>query len=231
MNILPKSQKETSREYALRVIKENVISLELAPGSQISENELAEVMGISRTPVREALIILARAKVVEIFPQRKSIVSLLDEDLIEEARFMRFAMETGVIELACERRTEEDLAILEQNVSLQRFYLQNDLREKVMQLDNEFHRILYGIAKATEIHDLMENMLIHFDRARKMALYSVSDEKIVKEHEAMLEAVRVGDKKEARNLVEVHLSRYKLDTSEIRKKYPEYFTRKTEKIG
>lgn len=54
--------RETGREYALRVLKENIVMLELEPGSRISENELASEIGVSRTPIREALIELSKSK-------------------------------------------------------------------------------------------------------------------------------------------------------------------------
>ena len=60
MRLLQRLPRETGRDYALRSIKENIISLDLAPGSSISENELASELGLSRTPIREALIELAK---------------------------------------------------------------------------------------------------------------------------------------------------------------------------
>ena len=69
MHLLERLPRETGREYALRVLKENIINLGLAPGSQISESELSSEMGLSRTPVREALIELSKVKIVEIYPQ------------------------------------------------------------------------------------------------------------------------------------------------------------------
>ena len=72
MHISERLPRESSRDYALRIIKDNIISLRLEPGSQISENELATEMGLSRTPVREALIELAKVKIIETYPQRKS---------------------------------------------------------------------------------------------------------------------------------------------------------------
>ena len=156
MKISERHPRETGRDYALRTIKENLISLELAPGSQISENELAEAMGISRTPVREALIELAKVKVIEIVPQKRSLVTPLNEELIEEARFLRSAMETAVVSLVCERRTEEDLRAFEENVKLQSFCLANGMSEKIMQLDDEFHRAFYEIAHKMEIYRLMQ---------------------------------------------------------------------------
>ena len=85
--------RETGREYVLRVLKDNIVRLELEPGSRISENELAAEIGVSRTPVREALIELSKSKIVEIYPQKGSYVSLIDWDLVEEAQFMRLTLE------------------------------------------------------------------------------------------------------------------------------------------
>ncbi len=223
MVISERLSKETGREYALRVIKENLINLELAPGSQISENELADAMGLSRTPVREALIELSKVKIIEIVPQKRSVVSLINEELIDEARFMRYVVEMAVIVLVCEQRTEEDISRLEENVKLQGFYLQNGISEGVMRLDDEFHREFYRIAQKQEIYDLMQNMIIHFDRVRNMALYSVPDIKIVQDHEALLSAIRAKNGEEAGRILKKHLTRYQVDAAEIKKKFPRYF--------
>ena len=89
MRLTQRQPRETGRDYALRTIKDNIIHLELAPGSMVSENELAAAMGLSRTPVREALIELSKVKIVEIYPQKGSAVALIDYDLVAESRFMR----------------------------------------------------------------------------------------------------------------------------------------------
>ena len=83
---IPEQQgRENGRDYALRVIKENIVRLEMEPGSVISDREVAACLSLSRTPVREALLELAKAKAVDIYPQRGSVVSLIDYDLVEEA--------------------------------------------------------------------------------------------------------------------------------------------------
>ena len=223
MKITGQFARETGRDYALRMIKENLVNLELAPGSQISENELAEAMGISRTPVREALIELSKVRMIEIVPQKKSVVAPINYDLVEEARFMRYHLETAVMDLVCEKRTEEDLKKLEANVKLQNFYLQNGASEELMKLDDEYHEAMYAIAQMQEIWSLMQNMQIHFDRVRSMALTSVPDLKIVQDHEAMLDAIRRRDSEIAKGILQKHLSRYKVDAAAIRAKYPEYY--------
>lgn len=223
MKLLERLPRETGRDYALRNIKENIINLELAPGSQISENELAAEMGLSRTPVREALIELSRVKIIEIHPQKKSTVPLIDYELVEESRFMRNLLECAVVELDCEMAQPVDLGRLSANVRLQNFYLDNYYTNELMTLDNQFHGILFEIAKKTQIFTLMQNIAIHFDRVRSMALSTVKNTKIVQDHEDILQAIGRKDPKAARELMEIHLSRYKIDAADIRAAYPQYF--------
>lgn len=223
MRLTPRTARETGREYALRTIKDNIIRLELAPGSFISENELAAEMGLSRTPVREALIDLAKVKIIEIAPQKRSVVAYVDYDMVEEARFIRNVLETAVVELVCAMRTAEDLEKLEENVKLQRFYLEHANYGGMMELDNQFHEILFQIAQKPQAYQMVQHIAIHFDRVRSMALSSVKDIKIVEDHAQIVEALRQQDAAKARVIMEKHLNRYKFDEEAIRETYPQYF--------
>ena len=223
MKLLERLPRETGRDYALRNIKENIVNLELAPGSQISENELAAEMGLSRTPVREALIELSRVRIIEIHPQKKSTVPLIDYDLVEESRFMRNLLECAVVELDCKMAGPVDLERLSANIRLQKFYLDNYYTNELMTLDNQFHGMLFDIAKKGRVFQLIQNIAIHFDRVRGMALSSVKDLKVVQDHQELVEFIRQKDAKGARELMETHLNRYKIDASAIRETYPQYF--------
>ena len=223
MRLPERLPRETGRDYALRTIKDNIIRLELAPGSQGSENELAVEMGLSRTPVREALIELSRVRIIETYPQRKSVVALIDNDLVEESRFMRNVLECAVVEQVCEKATEADIERLMVNVQLQNFYMDNFYPENLMALDNEFHDILFDIAKKSQVRFLMQSISMHFDRVRNLALSEVKSQKIVKDHEDLVIAIKNKDTKTARELMEKHLNRYKIDAVELRERYPEYF--------
>ena len=223
MKLLERLPRETGRDYALRTIKDNIIKLELAPGSQISENELAAELQLSRTPVREALIELSKVKVVEIYPQKRSMVSLIDYELVEESRFMRNLLECAVAELDCELAAPEDIMRLRENVRLQNFYLDSFYPDNLMVLDNEFHGLLFRIARKPQVFALMQNISIHFDRVRSMALSAVKDSKIVQDHEEIVEAIARKDPEAARNCMELHLNRYRIDTAELREEYPQYF--------
>jgi len=223
MKEIAKLPTETARDYALRAIKENIVSLDLEPGASISENEVSGFLGVSRTPVREAIQELSKAAVIEIYPQRGSYVALIDSSLVEESRFLRKVLDIAVIEEACDLATEVDIARIEENVSLQEFYLQNGMPDKVFGLDDEFHKLIYSAAKKETLHAMRSNIMLHFDRVRTLSMKTVKDTKIVNDHRQMLEAIKSKDKETSRMLVEKHLSRYHIDEAEIRAAYPQYF--------
>lgn len=223
MHQLERLPQETDRSYALRTIKENIIDLSLAPGSQISEKDISSQMGLSRTPVREALLELSRVKIIEIVPQKKSTVALVNYALVEEACFMRNVLECAVVELDCELVSPEGLRRLEDNVKLQRFYFEDHNFQMLMELDDQFHAILFSIARKAQIYEMTRNMLVHFDRVRRMALDVIKDIKIVEDHGQILEAIGNRDAERAKQLMQMHLSRYKYDAKEIFKDHPEYF--------
>lgn len=214
---------ESARDYALKVLKANIISLDLKPGTLISENEISAELGISRTPLREAIIDLSKASVIETYPQKGNFVALIDPKMVEEARFLRRVLDTAVIEAACESINHADLDILEDNVSLQEFYLEKGNAEKIYELDNMFHKAIYTAAQKDIIYDMSSTMMIHFDRVRTLSVETVKDLKIVNDHRGMLEAIKKHDKENAVLLVNKHLSRYRFDEDNIRKNFPDFF--------
>jgi len=224
MNIEAKRPKETTSEYALRVLKDNVISLDLAPGSVVSENEIAAQLGISRTPVRAAFIELSRVGIVQIMPQKGSRINLIDYGMVEESRFLRLVLEREVIKLICTSESCIDLSALEENLRLQSFYVEHHKTEKLLELDNQFHALLFLLANKVQCYSwMMEGIAVHFDRGRSMSLNAVKDIKIVSDHQAIIQELTRRDAEAAMQLMETHLSRYKIDEQAIREAYPTYF--------
>ena len=211
MKIISRNSDETGRAYALRVLKENITDTTLIPGTLLSENELAKELGLSRVPVREALIELSKSDIVEILPQRGSRVSLIDLKLVDEAGFFRRTLECAVVRL------------IGANLKLQDFYIENPSPDKLMELDNEFHHLLFSFADKERCYRMCRDMGIHFDRVRHLALHSVKDLKIVNDHHAIYDAIRSGNALQGEKLMEDHLSRFKIDEEFIRKDFPNYF--------
>lgn len=223
MRILERLPRESGGEYALRTIRENIAHLDLEPGSPISENDLAQMLGLSRTPVRQALHELARFKMVEVIPQKTSIVTPIDVEIVEEYTFMRNQLECAVVELCCQMAAGKDLDRLRENVRLQKFYLENYYSDTLMDLDTQFHQILFEIAHKRDVYTMMQSWAVHFDRVRSLALTSVRNTRIVQDHEDIIEGIAAQKTEEMKELMKVHLMRYEFDISAIREKYPQYF--------
>lgn len=214
---------ETNRDFALRVIRENIVNLELKPGLMISEQDIADELNLSRTPVHEALQELVRTKIVEVFPQRGSQVCKIDMKMVNEAMFLRKTLELAVVREACEIATVLDYQWLDENVKLQDFYEKSGNLEMIMELDNKFHKKMYQIADRMQCYNVIHEMNVHFDRMRELSLHSGNQKSVIKEHEQLLEYFRNKDYDNLIKLQKAHLERLSLDEKAIREKYSEYF--------
>ena len=223
MKNIEKHEKETNREYALRVIKDNIVNLELAPGSMISEQDIANELNLSRTPVHEAMQELSSTKIIEILPQRGSHVSLIDMALVDEAVFARTTIESEITMMACQQASEKDIQEMEENVTLQRFYYGKHNLDKIMELDNAFHEIMYKITNKMQCHYMVRLMSIHLDRIRELTIQAFNPERIIKEHEELLETFKKKDSDAAKEVLNKHLSRKHFQEDELRKAFPQYF--------
>ena len=126
-------------------------------------------------------------------------------------------------ELDCEMAAPGDLERLSENIRLQSLYLDDFYTGQLMALDNQFHGMLFDIAKKSQVYALIQNISIHFDRVRTLALSSVKSGKIVQDHVDLVDAIRRKDPKSARELMALHLNRYDLDPAALRAAYPQYF--------
>ena len=224
MRIEERHYAETARDYARRMLKANIISMELVPGAMVSENELAAQMGVSRTPVREALMDLAKYHIVEVLPQRGSRIALIDYALVEEARFARQVLEVAILDQVCEQATPEDISRLRRNVRFQELTQEPNMAGSLslMELDDDFHGMLFHIAQKDNICQMLSGMTIHFDRVRTLALNVVKDTKIINDHQLICDAIANRDVDGARELMIKHLSRVKLDEKSIRAACPQF---------
>ena len=218
-----KLKNETNRDFAFRVIKENIINLNIKPGIMISEQDIAEELNISRTPVHEALQELSRTKIVEILPQKGCRVSLIDMKLVNEAVFMRLTIETAITQEVCNAASEKDLEDLEENVILQDFYKNPNNYNKIMDLDNRFHEEMYQITDKMQCLYMVRLMNIHFDRLRELTLETGVSSRIFEDHKSILEAIKNRDTDAVKEILARHLNHLYVDEKEIRKKHPDYF--------
>lgn len=225
MNVPDRQVSENARAYAYRVLLNNIVSLELPPGSAISENEVASALSLSRTPIREALLELRKIGLVDIYPQKGSYVSLIDYELVEDSRFMRTVLEAAVLKLACQGISSEYMEKLQENLALEKMCSDPSRAKRLFELDNEFHQLFFESVGKKRLYDLIQPQMVHFDRLRNLSLKSINHQKTIQDHEDILYAVQRQDSELAEILISRHLSRHQLEKSELVKRYPQYFLR------
>ena len=222
MQVLERLYGEGAREYVLRVLKKNIIECALKPGEMLSENTLTEELHVSRTPVREALVELSKIDLIEVLPKKGSRVTKINYGLVEESNFARKVLERAIVEICCQLEELPDLGRLEENIRLQKKYLEMSNQSRLLELDDDFHRLLFRMAKKEHVYDYLEDIRIPFARIRYLSLLVIVDLQTVNDHMEILNAVRAQNKEEAFAVVDKHLSRYLYDKAEIVKRYPDY---------
>lgn len=219
---------ERVREYTYRAILQNIITLELPPGSAMSENELSAFFGVSRTPVREAISELRRADLVEVVPQIGSFVTKVDYSLIDDAQFVRMALENEVVRCACSDGIAEPyLYQLRYNVFQQQKCGEGAIsRKEYLMLDNEFHRLLFAAVGREKVYEFVQMKEVHFERLHSLSerfLHNRMTQKKIEDRVRILHAVEKRDVLAAKEAMTVHLERYLEEKEELKKCCPEYF--------
>ncbi|MEO3946953.1 GntR family transcriptional regulator [Gorillibacterium sp. CAU 1737] len=205
-------------------LKEQIVSLALPPGTSLSEKETALLFQVSRTPVRESFVRLAQEGLVVVLPQRGTRVSLIDPELVEEARFMREQLERAVIRLACKQFPPELLPPLEENLEAQRVCIRDHNSKQMFKLDEEFHRLLFAGCRKLGTWTVIQQMNAHLNRSRILWLANDPDwSKLFEHHRAMLAAIRAGDADHAELLMKEHLRLAILDVAMLKEAHPSYF--------
>ena len=166
---------ESNKDFSYRVIKEGIMSLELRPGQEISEIELAEALQISRTPIREVMTKLREENLVEVIPQVGTYVSKIHLKLIDEAAFMRFTLEKEVLKLSCESFPEDKLLELKKNVAIQEVLLRQKGEERDFhKLDTEFHHLIFQGNNKENVWAAITRLSTHYNRMR--VLYELENQ-------------------------------------------------------
>lgn len=143
MEVFEQLPGENAKHYAKRALLYNLVNLEMKPGDKITESDLCELYGISRTPIREAILELHQQNMIDIYPKQGTFVSYIDTAAIDEFLELRNLMEQSVTQLACEKLTPDNIAYLRENIVQWKHHLKNDNLAKTQACDKEFHKYIY----------------------------------------------------------------------------------------
>jgi len=189
-------------------IRELIVSLDLAPGSLINERELMERLELGRTPVREALRVLARECLVEVYPRRGMFVSTVDVGDLAGLSEVRAALESHAARLAAERATGDDLAETEALLA-ELEHAGGDGERALIDLDQRVHRHVYRCAHNLFLEATLNEYYVLILRIWFLALERVTRlEDAILEHRGILEAIRDGDPDRAEAAMRRHVTSF-----------------------
>ena len=198
----PIERHQTLREKILETIRDAILKGSLKPGERVSEPELAERFGISRTPIREAFRQLESEGYLLVIPRKGAVVASLSARDIEEFYAIKIILEGFAARMAAEKLTEKDLERLEAiNERLAQIAKEGDVKT-FFRVHNEFHELFIKAAGNDKLFDMINQLVMKFKRLRLASLSQPGRMEIsVEEHRNMIQAFRDHDGERADSLV------------------------------
>jgi DNA-binding GntR family transcriptional regulator len=214
----------SARVQAYAALREAIVRAELAPGRQLSENELASRLGVSRTPIREALVRLRDERLVEIVPQLGTFVTRISGQAVADAQFIREALECACVRRAADLATEDDVAALEDNLRAQERAREADDFDAFYVLDDAFHHTLCDMSEHRAVWPVSQRARSHLNRIRRLSMPVPSYmELMIQQHHRVVSAVADHDADGAEALLRDHLRNVLQEVPRIRAQHPGFF--------
>ncbi|PWC32714.1 GntR family transcriptional regulator [Azospirillum sp. TSO35-2] len=224
-SVRPTRRAVTVASTIYRDLRSEIVSLKRKPGEPIAEKQIAEAYGVSRTPVREAVLKLADEGLIEIFPQSGTFVSRIPLDALPEAFAIRKALEEATVRYAAERATRSQIAMLRANLELQREMQETANYQGFHQADETFHALVAEIAGYPGFWTLIQQTKVQIDRYRLLTLpVRGRIAEVIAEHTAIVEALAANDAVAAIMALDAHLDDLQISVDDVRASYPRYFT-------
>ena len=196
----------------------------MAPGSALSEKDISKLLGVSRTPVREAFIQLSHEYLLDILPQKGTYVSLIDIENVEESKFLRETVEKAVIAIACTQFPNENFFDLQANIVLQELCFKERNYLKFYELDDALHKIIFVGCKKARIWSMIQQMHTHYNRVRMLNIAGGYDVlAVLNQHKQLVSAILTKDVALGTQTICLHLDKVKFDIEDLRRDYADYF--------
>ncbi|NLJ96725.1 MAG: GntR family transcriptional regulator [Clostridiales bacterium] len=204
-------QKEITDRYSLRgrvynSIRDRILSGDFKENEELKENALATELGVSRTPVREALRQLELEGLVNIIPNKGASVTGITKKDIYDIYFIRSYLEGLCAKWACENITNSQIEALEEILYLSDFHARRSHYEQMVELDNKFHDLIYKASGSKILNHVLSDFHLYVERVRKITLARpFRAAQSSKEHSAIVEALRKRDGELAERLAHEHM--------------------------
>ncbi len=204
--VLPDTSEDSAARRVERELRKAIITLEIQPGASLSEKELADRYGVSRQPVREALINLGKAGLVGILPRRGTFVAKISLDLMRQARFVRESIEVAVVRRACVSFAPEARQRIDGILDRQADLAAAQSHYAFQREDEAFHAALSEGAGYPTAWETLATIKAHMDRVCHLTLPQPDTlPKLVEEHRRIIDAIDCHDADRAEVALKVHL--------------------------
>jgi len=211
----------TVQPQAADALRQAILTGTLPPGTRLSEQDIADAIGTSRQPVREAFLRLSGEGLLDIRPQRGTFVSKINALEVLDARFVREAVEVDLIRLACQNAGPAELSILRDLLTRQAAAAD---AAGFMALDEAFHRAIAQIAGKARAWDHLQRLKSQMDRVRFLQLQSFPVHTLIAQHGRMVDAMEAANPETAEAEIRTHLRLIEADLPSIKAAHPDYFT-------
>lgn len=204
-------QEEVTDKYSLRgrvfnKIRSDILNGRYTKNEALKETQISRELGVSRTPVREAIRQLELEELVTIIPNKGAVVSGINAKDIKDIYAIRSLIEGLSAKWATRSINAEQLETLEEIVYLSEFHLQKGHIEQLLELDNKFHEILYQASQSKILKHVLSDFHNYVQRVRRTSLSSEERAiKSIEEHKAIVEAIKAKDEAKVENLTNQHV--------------------------
>ncbi len=203
----PLSATPSSLTYEVyKELEHSILDGTFQAGDSLIETKLSEQLGVSRTPIREALRQLEHEELVRTVPNRGAVVIGISTKDIEDMYTIRIAIEGLASQWAAESATLEQIEQLREIVELQEFYAQKNEPLQIWQLDSRFHTLLYSVCGSRILKHTLGNFHNYVQKAREISITAEGRiSALVSEHRAIFDAIASRDSEKAKILTEQHI--------------------------
>ena len=199
------------RAVVFQTLRQAILRGELKPGERLMEIHLAQKLGVSRTPVREAIRKLELEGLVLMIPRKGAVVAEITVTDLEDVLEVRMALEELAVKLACRNITEEQLNAMRQREEIFRKSLYGDDVAACAQADMEFHDAIYAATGNSRLVQILNNLREQMYRYRVEYLKEEQTRNLlVSEHEELVKAIREGDVQKAQDISFHHLENQRM---------------------
>ena len=216
--------RRTTTDAVYETLHEEIVSLEILPGTKLSETEVARRFGVSRQPVRNAFTKLGNEDLLVIRPQKATEVRGFSMERVALARLVRMAVELEVVHRAVSIWDASREAKLSENLALQEKALKDGDLAAFHALDYDFHKLIYVLGGNPLAFEVMLECKQKVDRLCLLSLEKHNQsESILADHREIAEGLASGSLEQAQRSIRKHLSRLDETIEFIHKTHPEYF--------